>query len=138
MDPNSTFRVDQKRPKLNGQHRRVLVVDNSELDAFLLSEILTVMGHHVRVARDGVEALQLLDGFNPQVVVSDIHMPRMDGCELAKEVRRRSAAVMLVALTNEPAPNCEPAAQPWGFDLHLSKPFEITALQDLFGTSEHN
>lgn len=65
----------------------VLVVDDESVVRDLLADVLLESGHHVAVARDGVEALSRLhDGVLPCVVLTDLRMPRMDGFELARSV----------------------------------------------------
>src|SRR5262249_53730539 len=77
---------------------RVLVVDD-EADARELAErILTASQAEVRMAESAAAALELIDDYQPHVLVSDIGMPRSDGYELIREVRRRRPASELPAL----------------------------------------
>jgi two-component system chemotaxis sensor kinase CheA len=68
---------------------RVLVVDDALTVRELQRAILERAGFEVRVARDGVEALELLEAETPDLVLTDVEMPRMDGFELTEEIRRR-------------------------------------------------
>ncbi len=65
----------------------VLVVDDDPDKLSLLEAALTMAGYEVRTARDGDEALSEIVSFQPDLVVSDVMMPRMDGYELARKIR---------------------------------------------------
>ena len=85
---------------------RVLVVDDSALMRKLLGKIFSSEADfEVRFARDGLEALALLDAFRPEVVTLDIHMPRMDGlaCLDRIMVERPCPVVMVSSLTADGA-----------------------------------
>jgi CheY-like chemotaxis protein len=112
---------------------RVLLVDNSESDAFLLSQLISVMGHTVAIATNGADALRQVTLFSPQLIVADIDLPDMDGYEWAKRVRAQvdSHSIVIAALTSHKLEqtNGRPKSD---FDMHLTKPIEITDLQTLF------
>jgi PAS domain S-box-containing protein len=113
---------------------RVLVVDNSESDAFLLSQLLSVMGHNVAIANNGPDALRHVNEFLPDLIITNIGLPESDGRELARLVREHSKSprIVMAALTeNEPDIDGQ-ALIDSGFDMQLSKPVEITELQTLF------
>jgi len=110
---------------------RILVVDDDEAGRYLATSILTSAGHDVVAAGDGVEALETAREQPPDVVVSDILMPRMDGFQLAREwksddVLRRVPLVFLTASYTDPAD--EKFAIELGADGFLSKPVEPEAL----------
>jgi two-component system, cell cycle response regulator len=65
----------------------VLVVDDDPDKLSLLEAALTMAGYEVRTARDGEEGLAAIDSFQPDLVVSDVMMPRMNGYELARRIR---------------------------------------------------
>ena len=65
----------------------VLVVDDDPDKLGLLEVALTMAGYEVRTARDGEEALAELASFQPDLVVSDVMMPGMNGYELARRIR---------------------------------------------------
>src|SRR5436190_15823353 len=81
--------------------RRILVADDNQDAAESLTLRLQLAGHEVRAARDGVEALEVGKAFRPDIVLLDLGMPKMDGCEAARRMRRSAwgKSVMLVALT---------------------------------------
>jgi CheY-like chemotaxis protein len=112
---------------------RILLVEDSESDAFLVSELLQVMGHTVELARSGKDALRKLLTFTPHLILCDIMMPEMDGLTFARRLRDAEArTAVLVALTgNEELVGCA-HAKACGFDDCLAKPVSISDLQRLF------
>ena len=69
--------------------RRILVADDNHDAAEALALLLQLAGHDVRTAHDGVEALAVAKAFKPHVVLLDLGMPKMDGYETARQMRRQ-------------------------------------------------
>lgn len=113
--------------------RSVLVVDDEPASAFTLGKLLELMGQRVQTAQDGVAALAEIKANRPDVVISDIAMPHMDGFQLAKRVRETPEfnGVTLVALTGYGQESDRLQAHEAGFDFHLVKPVGLAALQEL-------
>jgi CheY-like chemotaxis protein len=113
--------------------RRVLVVDDNEAAADMLAALLKTMGHEVRVARDGMSALETADVCRPEVVLMDIGLPGMDGHEVARRLRLRpaGAGMRLVAVTGYGQDEDRRRYQESGFDAHLVKPVEPQVLQEV-------
>lgn len=110
--------------------RRILLVDDNEDAAEMLSLILTQLGHTVRIANDGVAALALAAAFEPDVAVLDLGLPVMDGFELAgrlSEARRRPLRLIAVTGYGQPEDRARTAAA--GFAHHLVKPVDIADLE---------
>src|SRR6185503_17996442 len=66
--------------------RRILIVDDNQDAAELMGASLELMGHTIRVAYDGPEALQVVADFTPEIALVDIGLPVMDGHELARRL----------------------------------------------------
>jgi CheY-like chemotaxis protein len=79
----------------------ILIVDDEPDLVTLLTDQIGMLGHEVAVARDGVEGVQLALKRRPDVVVTDVIMPNMDGPEMLMELRRRPETrdVPVIALT---------------------------------------
>lgn len=116
--------------------RKVLVVDDINAAAFVLSSLLTKLGHQVETARHAAAALEAVDQQRPDVVFSDIGMPEIDGYELAQRLRRmpEMERVVLVALTGYGQEKDRQKAVEAGFDYHLVKPVSLEALQDFLAS----
>jgi len=110
--------------------RRILVVDDSTDSAEALAKLLTILGHDVETAYDGLAALEVAQIKRPDVVMLDIGMPRMDGFDVARCIRKDSALkdVFLVAMTGYGQEDDRRQTQESGFDAHLVKP---VLLEDL-------
>jgi len=109
----------------------VLIVDDNEDAALLLSEILQAAGYRVQTAADGFEALDQLKSFIPDIAVIDIGLPIMSGYELA--VRLREAAkqpVRLIALSGYGQESDLARSHTSGFECHLVKPVDARQLLD--------
>lgn len=79
--------------------QRVLIVDDDELQRQLLAETLAEEGYHTSTAEDGLAALEAIKPFHPDVILTDLNMPRMDGIELITELRRRESSIPVIVLT---------------------------------------
>ncbi|BAU49706.1 histidine kinase [Sulfurifustis variabilis] len=110
--------------------RRVLLVDDNRDAIESLGYLLERLGHEVRSATDGHEALALARAFQPEVAILDLGLPGLNGYALAEEFRRDAmlASVVLVALTGYGQEVDRQKSRAAGFDLHLLKPI---ALNDL-------
>jgi CheY-like chemotaxis protein len=73
------------------QRRVAVVVDDSLSARRALAELMRDMGYEVHAARDGIEAVELLDQHTADIVLADLEMPRMNGLELALSSARRRA-----------------------------------------------
>jgi CheY-like chemotaxis protein len=76
---------------------KLLIVDDEPLARTLLAQIFGQRGHEVKTAEDGFSALRTIREWMPDVLVSDLNMPGMSGFELLSIVRRRLAAIYVVA-----------------------------------------
>ena len=121
----------EPRATTSAKGRRIMVVDDNEDAAELLSEVLQQLGNTTRVAHDANGALALVDEFEPELAVLDIGLPIMDGYELARRLRERPGKLGLIALTGYGQSSDKARATEAGFDAHLVKPVAIAALQAL-------
>jgi CheY-like chemotaxis protein len=111
---------------------RVLIAEDIPDAAEMLCLFLEQLGHDVRVAADGVQAVAMAKEFAPVVALLDVGMPRMDGYEAAREIRAAlGSRVMLVALTGWGQDEDQQRARAAGFDQHLTKPADPELLERL-------
>jgi PAS domain S-box-containing protein len=114
---------------------RVLVAEDVPDAAEMLRVMLDYMGHEVRVAPDGVEAVAIAGEFKPHVALLDIGLPRMDGYEACRRIRAMlGGEVLVVALTGWGQEEDQRRAEEAGFDLHLTKPAEPSVLEALIAS----
>ena len=115
---------------------RVLVAEDIPDAAEMMRLMIESMGHDVRVASDGVQAVAMAEQFDPQIALLDIGMPRMDGFEAARRIRAAlGSRVLLVALTGWGQEKDERRAYAAGFDRHVTKPAEPDVLESLIASA---
>jgi signal transduction histidine kinase/ActR/RegA family two-component response regulator len=119
-----------------GQPMRLLVVDDNQDGAESLALMLRLWGHEVSLAYDGTTALKKVQAEQPDVVLLDIGLPGMDGYEVARRVRQQPELerIALVAMTGYGQDEDRRRSSEVGFDDHLVKPVDVTALERLLRT----
>lgn len=112
---------------------RILVVDDNRDSADSLGMLLRLMGNDIRTAHDGLEAVELAETFHPELVLLDIGLPKLNGYEVARRIRRHPGGrdVILVALTGWGQEEDRRRSQEAGFNFHIVKPVELVALEKL-------
>jgi signal transduction histidine kinase len=111
---------------------RVLVAEDNADAGEMMRVMLTFRGHDVRVASNGVQAVEAAREFEPQIAFLDIGMPRMDGYEAAYRIRELlGRRVVLVALTGWGQDEDKRRSREAGFDHHLTKPPDPEVLERL-------
>jgi two-component system, OmpR family, response regulator MprA len=102
---------------------RVLVVEDDDAIAQVLQRSLRMEGYEVRIAGDGMAALDEAHAFLPDLVILDLGLPRLDGLEVAKTIRR-SDDVPILVLTARDGVESRVEGLDAGADDYLVKPFE--------------
>ena len=108
----------------------VLVVDDDENLRDVLRRILERAGHTVRLATDGVEAVQLLEKNRPDVVLTDIYMPGLDGVELTRILQKQENPPAVIGMSGKPKPMALDMVTLQGASATLNKPFMPQELLD--------
>lgn len=108
----------------------ILVVDDDLGTRLSVSDYLELSGYSVITANDGQEALVMVDDHHPDLIVTDIVMPRMNGYELVRRVRKKSVFRLLpvILLTARTKTQERILGYQSGCDLYLPKPFELQEL----------
>ena len=113
-------------PRLAGRNRgqRVLVVDDNGDAAASLAQLLEMEHNEVRTAAEGEEAIEQARAFRPQIIFMDLGMPRLDGVEAARRIRKLPPGncVRIIALTGHGKKADRQRTQDAGMDHHLIKP----------------
>jgi CheY-like chemotaxis protein len=122
----------------HGHQRRclsVLIVDDEPAFCFAMAEILGLSGHHVQQAHSVSEALGILTGFKPDLILTDIMMPGSDGLAFIRHLRSRSAwqNIPTIAVSAKALLQDRDAAREAGADGYLTKPFSAQELQAAIG-----
>jgi two-component system KDP operon response regulator KdpE len=115
--------------KLNSheQPAKILIVDDEPQITRVLRTALSTQGYSLRVAANGVEGMELVHDWKPDLVITDVSMPQMNGVELCREIRAISAIPILVlSVRNQDSMKIE--ALDAGADDYVTKPFSIQEL----------
>jgi chemosensory pili system protein ChpA (sensor histidine kinase/response regulator) len=108
----------------------VMVVDDSLTVRRVTQRLLAREGYQVVLAKDGVDALEQLQSINPDVMLVDIEMPRMDGFDLTRNVRNddRTRHIPIIMITSRTATKHRNYAMELGVNEYLGKPYQEDAL----------
>ena len=109
------------------EHRRILLVDDEAQITRVLRTGLAAEGYDVRVANDGQSALDLMQAWTPDIVVTDLAMPEMDGLELCSRIRK-SWQMPIIVLSVKGEERKKVRALDAGADDYVTKPFGMKEL----------
>ncbi|RMD48334.1 MAG: DNA-binding response regulator [Ignavibacteria bacterium] len=105
---------------------RILVLEDEKDTAFVMNHMLLKAGKEVKIVSNGKEGLEVIDDFNPKVIVADWNMPVMSGLEFTKELRKidKYKSIYLIMLTGRASVNERVTGLDAGADDYLTKPIE--------------
>jgi two-component system KDP operon response regulator KdpE len=110
------------------QQAKILIVDDEPQITRVLRTALSTQGYSLRIAANGVEGMEALHAWKPDLVVTDVSMPEMNGIELCREIRAVSEVpIIVLSVRNQEAMKIE--ALDAGADDYVTKPFSIQELQ---------
>ncbi|MGB7583217.1 MAG: response regulator transcription factor [Terriglobales bacterium] len=109
------------------ERRRILVVDDEPQITRVLRTSLSSQGYDIRVANDGETALEIMKDWTPDLIITDLSMPNMDGLELCRRLRVRTK-IPIVVLSVRGEERTKVQALDAGADDYVTKPFGIEEL----------
>jgi two-component system, OmpR family, KDP operon response regulator KdpE len=115
--------VDQK----TSDHKHILVVDDEAQITRVLRTSLSTHGYDIRVANDGETALEIVKDWTPDLVITDLAMPNMDGLELCRRLRTKTQ-VPIIVLSVRGEERTKVKALDAGADDYVTKPFGMQEL----------
>lgn len=109
---------------------RILIVDDEMPLSTLLTQTFEQEGHQVTTAKDGIECMNKMASFRPDVVIMDIMMPRLDGVDTTRLIRRNKSYgdIVVVALSAKADDGTRQKMREAGANLFMRKPFVIAKL----------
>lgn len=112
---------------------RILIVDDNRDGADSLAMMLRLMGHEVRTAYEGQRGMAVAEEFRPDVILLDIGLPKLNGYEVCRRLRREpwGQRAVLIAVTGWGQEEDRRRSQEAGFDQHVVKPLDPDALMKL-------
>lgn len=119
-----------ENPVAHAAGRTIMVVDDSMTVRRVTQRLLEREGYHVVLAKDGVDALEQLQGMTPDLMLVDIEMPRMDGFDLTRNVRGddRTKDIPIIMITSRSADKHRNYALQLGVNAYFGKPFQEPVL----------
>ena len=128
--------VADKEESVGGLRLKVLVVDDNKDVADTCSMLIELSGHHVQVAYTGGDAIEIAEAFRPQVILTDIGLPDIDGYQFAQRVRATSwgKTAVLIAITGWGAQESQQQSAVAGFNHHLTKPIDPKTIESLLAS----
>ena len=119
---------------------RVLIVEDEYITRNFLSSIINWEEHDmtlVSLAKDGLEALNIIKKENIDIVITDLNMPKMDGYEATREIRKVSKTVPIIAVTAYSFASDKEKIMQNGFNGYMSKPVDIQRLKEKLDYTIH-
>jgi len=110
---------------------RVLVADDDDKIRTLLLDTLSALGYKTIGAKDGEEALAILERQKPDVVISDIKMPKLNGLSLLRNIKNKNPKIPVLMITGYDLTYTRDQALESGADGFLVKPFRIGRIEEL-------
>jgi CheY-like chemotaxis protein len=134
--PGRSSSTSPKIPAAQAAGKHILVVDDSPSVRRVVGNMLKQNGWEVQVARDGVEALEMISNETPAGVLLDIEMPRMDGYELMATVRAQEQyrTLPIVILTSRAASKHQQRAMQLGANAYVVKPYQDEELINILNS----
>jgi len=119
---------------------RILIADDNQDAALSLAMLLQFSGHETHVVHDGEAAVQSAERLQPDVVLLDIGMPKINGHEAARRIRQQpwSTRAVLIALTGWGQEEHRAMSTAAGFDHHLVKPVDLDSLTRLLAAGKRS
>jgi len=123
--------VTHPLPVVAGQAGTILVVDDVNASLQLLSRLLVSAGYVVLTARDGLEALEMVEAYRPDLLLMDVRMPRLGGIEACRRLKQDAATrlIPIVLMTGFAEPEDRIQAIEAGADDFLAKPVDRAELK---------
>ena len=117
---------------------RILVADDNADSALSMTMLLELIGHEVRTAHDGIEAVAIAEQFRPHAIFMDVGMPRLNGYAATQRIREQEwgREIIIVALTGWGQQSDREQSQAAGCDDHLVKPASAASLQRVLDEAE--
>ncbi|WP_127532328.1 response regulator transcription factor [Paenibacillus kobensis] len=116
--------------------KKILIVDDEPSISMLIEFNLKLAGYEVRCVHDGEAVFELLKPFRPDLIVLDLMLPKMDGIQVCRELRRQNNAVPIIMLTALQDVTDKIAGLDNGADDYMTKPFSpqelISRIQAIF------
>ena len=131
------IRGEDIEPMSEGNRKKVLVIEDNELNMKLFCDLLTAFGFEPVQSRDGVKALELAHDHKPALIIMDINLPSVSGLDLTRWIKddEELATIPVMAVTAFAMRSDEDRVKEAGCEAYMSKPIQmmpfLTRVQEL-------
>ena len=128
-DPEKSVQTDMPEKHYDDRKTVMVVEDNPEFRKYIVTELSS--SYEVLEAQDGEECLSLLSGLNPDIIVSDIMMPKMDGLEMTRRIKGNieTSHIPVILLSARMSEDIRLEGYETGADAYITKPFSMSILE---------
>jgi two-component system cell cycle response regulator DivK len=111
---------------------KILYIEDHPAQRDIMAQMLELSGYEVAVASDGIDGLEQVRSWKPDLVLMDLRMPRMDGFEAIRELRKdpTTADIPVIAISAWASAKHKERALEAGANEHFTKPVDLTRLLD--------
>ncbi|MBF0281145.1 MAG: response regulator [Zetaproteobacteria bacterium] len=122
----------QRSKQLHAFKYRILIVEDNKVNQMVMQSKMQSLGHHVMIANDGVEALDILSDEKFDLILMDIQMPNMDGYEATRRIREKEKVtgeyICIIAVTAHAREEDRRMSLAAGMNAHVTKPVDFDSL----------
>lgn len=139
-DQPTRVRSSARRTEAKEHRKKVLVVDDSLSVRNVLQELVEDLGHFAKTAKDGIDAIDALNNFTPDLVLTDLEMPNMNGVELTEHIRGRDdvGKLPIIMITSRSQTKHKELAVRAGVDEYVTKPYNEEKLLQMIQQQLHS
>jgi two-component system, cell cycle response regulator DivK len=126
--------MEQESKRAEGR-KKVLIVEDNELNMKLFRDLIETCGHEILEARDGIEALKLARQHRPNLILMDIQLPEVSGLEITRWLKEDDElrAIPVVAVTAFAMKGDEEKIRSGGCEAYIAKPISISDFLETIG-----
>jgi YesN/AraC family two-component response regulator len=117
---------------------KILIIDDEKPTLSMFRLLLTALGYDVLTAENAVAGLELLKSDRPEIILTDIKMPGMNGLALLEKIEQENPATKIIVMTGHGDMNLEQAALDLNATAFLHKPIDKTALEAALEKAKHH
>ena len=111
--------------------KKILVVDDEESIRFFISQVLTAAGFDVMTAKNGTQAWELFQQNGYDLVITDFHIPGINGLRLAENIKRRCPEIAVILISGSDLDQIRSSGGLQNIDYLVSKPFMGADIRDI-------
>ena len=120
-----------KKEKIKAEKLRILAIDDQQVIRNLLKDMSESLDYQIELAEDGEEGLKVFEKDNFDLVITELDLPQVSGCEVSREVKRLKPDVMVILLTEWTVLPEKKMLEDYGVDFVLNKPFRLDQLSHI-------